>query len=266
MVLEKLKYQSKLTVTELDTFLSEFLTLYRQPVDEPVTEVEALEEIYLSGKESVFENVLNDFKKCIKRVRKMPQTMPLGELDTKRIMLLSGIITFIRSCKTETDANKVEAYWVYEPLLEQFRNYHKESNASQSSIIRKFIAAVKEDTYANAFTVLNLQARVDELESVNEEYIALSDARSVAEKNVPDSPSKVRKVCIAEYHNLVNLVNLAVKMNKAYLYEEKRNELAALTQKTQELVNRRMKKKEEKPETPEGTTGEDVAPDTVSAV
>lgn len=49
MVLEKLKYQSKLTVTELDTFLSEFLTLYRQPVDEPVTEVEALEEIYLSG-------------------------------------------------------------------------------------------------------------------------------------------------------------------------------------------------------------------------
>ena len=75
MVLEKLKYQSKLTVTELDTFLSEFLTLYRQPVDEPVTEVEALEEIYLSGKESVFENVLNDFKKCIKRVRKMPQTI-----------------------------------------------------------------------------------------------------------------------------------------------------------------------------------------------
>lgn len=71
---------------------------------------------------------------------------------------------------------------------------------------------------------------------------------------------------LAEYHNLVNLVNLAVKMNKAYLYEEKRNELAALTQKTQELVNRRMKKKEEKPETPEGTTGEDVAPDTVSAV
>lgn len=257
MILEKLKYQSKLTVTELDTFLSEFLTLYRQPVDEPATEVDALSEIYLPGKEIVFENALNDFKKCIKRARKMPQTLTLGELDAKRIMLLSGVITFIRSCKTETEINKVEAYWVYEPLLEQFKNYHNVSNASQSSIIRKFVSAVKSDVYANAFTVLNLQARVDELEAVNEEYIALSDARNVAEKNVPDSPTNMRKMCIEEYHYLVNLVNLAVKTNKAYLYGEKLNELAALTQKTQELVNRRVKKKEENPD---GTTGEEVVP------
>lgn len=239
MVLEKLKYQFRLSVTELDAFLSEFLTQYQLPVDEPLTEEYSLAEIYLPGKEVYFESALADYRKSIKRSKKMPQTAQLTELDEKRIKLLSGIIAYIRSCCKDVDETVVAAAKLYLNFLDEYKNYHNESNSSQSALIRKFVEGIQGEPYTEAFATLKLQARTEELQLVNNDYVYLNEQRNITEKNLPDAPSKVRKRCMDEYRNLVDLVNMAVRNNREYMYGEKLTALAALTEKTQELINRR---------------------------
>ena len=258
MVLEKLKYQARLNVVELDTFLSEFLTQFQYPVDDPLTEDTSLTEIDLPGKERFMEEALVAYRKSMKRVKKMPQTASMVELDEKRIKLLSGIIAYIRSCCKDVDEDIVAAALLYLDLLEQYKNYHNTSNSAQTALIRKFIAAIQSETYATAFATLKLQARTEELELVNERYAALSDERDLAEQSIPDAPSTVRKQCIEEYHKLVDLINLAVRTNRSYMYEEKLAILAALTEKTQQLINRRLNKTEAEDASGE-TSGEEVA-------
>ena len=259
MVLQKLKYQTKLSITELDTFLSEFLTQFLLPVDDPATEESSLTEIYLPGKEKFLVEALTNYRKSMKRAKKMPQTASLVERDEQRIKLLSGTISYIRSCCKDVDEAVVAAAETYLPLLEQFKNYHKASNSSQSALIRKFVEAIQAEPYAAAFATLKLEARTEELEVVNEEYIALSDERDIAEKSIPDAPSTVRKLCVEEYRKLVNLINLAVQNNQSYLYEEKLAALAALTEKTQQLINRRRGKTEAEDSLSDEASGEEVA-------
>lgn len=238
-MLSKLKYQGYLTVTELDTFLSEWLVLYSLPIDTPEGEYNEVDEICLKGKEKALATLLEAYKKCIKRVRKMTQTARLVELDALRVKLLSGFITYLKGCETSSDESMAAAALSYDALLGEYKGYHRLSNDAQSSIIRKFVVAVKEEKYAEAFQALQLQERTDQLEAVNEEYIALSVERDREEKNVPEPPSKLRRQCVAAYRKLVDLINLAYENNKAYDYSEKIEALSALTAKKQDLINRR---------------------------
>lgn len=239
MKLKKLTYHFRLTVTEMDTFLSEFLILFKIPVEECSAENSEWSEICLNGKEIFLSDALSDYKKGIKRSRKMPQTERLVHLNKKRIKLLSGIIAYIRSCSNHFDPKIISSSQLYLNYLKEFNRFYEGSRSSLSATIRKFINTVSKEPYADAFIILQLKERTDELNRINEEYIALSDQRDIFEKNMPDSPTKVRMRCIEEYEKLVDLINLAVQNNRRYLYKEKLIALEGLTEKMQILIDRR---------------------------
>ena len=85
-MLKKLTYQSLLSVSELDSFLSEFLRICSLPVDEPEVENREvlLEDIRLANKIRFFSEALAAYQLCIRRSRKMSQTEVLVQLKEQR--------------------------------------------------------------------------------------------------------------------------------------------------------------------------------------
>ena len=242
-MLKKLIYQSKLRVTEMDMFLSEFLRIFSLPVDEPEVENQSLllEDICLANKGKILKEALLAYELCINRVRKMDQTESMTQQDKLRVKQLSGHINYIRSCETDADEAKRTAAVLYFPLLDRYKGFHTKTNKAQSVLIRKYITEVRSEKYAEAFQALELEERTAELESTNELYIQLATECADQEKNMPESPTKVRQRCVEAYRDLVDLINFAQKTNKYYVYDEKIALLSAITQETQELINRRKK-------------------------
>ena len=256
MKLKSLTYQSKLNVVELDSFLSQFLEIFLLPIDEPVVEDRELliNDIYLGDKGMFLKSLLEAYEKNLKREKRMAETDSLTELNLRRGKLFSGHMTYIANCETDTDEAVCAAAVSFRRLTEQFKYFSRLTNDAKSAFIRKYIAAVQGEEYASAYAVLALDERTVELQNVNEQYISLSKQRDEAEKNITESPSEIRQQCVDAYRELVALVNFALKKNKYYLYEEKAASLVALTERTQELVNRRRnaaeKPKEEGTDTP----------------
>ena len=83
MALKNLKYQSKLTVVELDQFMSQFLNIFMYPIDEPTVEdrEKLLEDIYLGDKATFLKEILEAYRKNIKREKEMSQSESLTELN-----------------------------------------------------------------------------------------------------------------------------------------------------------------------------------------
>ena len=242
--LNRLKYQSRLTVTELDNYLSEFNKIFSLPIDEPTVEDRDLliADVYLGNKGTFFRTSLEAFEKCIKRIRKMDQTIPMTELNKRRKKQLSGSINYISGCETDSNEAVVEAAEALSPVVEEFKRFSQLTNASLSTHITRFILMLREEKYASAYETLKLSERIEELEQTNEEYKSLASARAAEQESIPDSPSETRKQCVHAYYDLVELVNFALQNNKYYLYDEKAVQLEGITQEAQELINRRRNK------------------------
>lgn len=241
MTLLKIKYQHFLSVTEVDSFMSEVLRLVSLPVDEPnVEDVSELQTEFLIDKVvDSFKEVLEAYQLRIKHTRKLPQTTSLTQLDAERTAAFKGHLAYVYSCKTDVEETKRNAAMKLADVLAQFKYFDKHTNSSQSSFIRSYVATLRSEEYVEAFNALELEERTAELEVINNEYIRLSEERNITEKNIPDSPTKMRQQCVVAYRELVDLLNLARKNNKYFLYDELFTALSALTEKTQELINRR---------------------------
>ena len=243
-VLNRLKYQSRLTVTELDSFLSEFHRVVSLPIEEPTVEDRDLliDDVYLGNKVKFFREQLEAYEKCIKRIRKMDQTIPMTELNKQRKKQLLGTISYICGSETDYDEAIAEAAETLSPKVEEFKHISRLTNASLSSHITRFILMLREEKYASAYETLKLSERIEELERLNHDYITLATERAAELESVPDSPSETRKQCVHAYYDLVELVNFALQNNKYYLYDEKAVQLEGITQEAQELINRRRNK------------------------
>ena len=261
MNLNFLRYQSKLTVVELDSYLSQFYEIFMLPVDEPVVEDTGLlmNDIYLGDKGTFLKESLGAYEKNLKREKRMAQTESLTALNKLRGKYFSGHLAYIANCETDTDEAVSTAAVSYRRLTEQFKFYHKQTNDAKSAFIRKYVAAIQGEEYAEAFQTLKLEERTEELQNVNEQYIALSQQRDNAEKSITDSPTELRQQCVEAYRELVSLVNFALKKNKYYIYDEKAASLAALTERTQELITRRRNGAEASEDTSTDTPSEEVA-------
>lgn len=255
MALKNLKYQSKLTVVELDQFMSQFLNIFMYPIDEPTVEdrEKLLEDIYLGDKATFLKEILEAYRKNIKREKKMSQSESLTELNNLRKKLMSGHLAYIATFETDCNEEKSAAAISYRRLTEQYKYFGKLTNIAKSSVIRKYVDALQSEEYAEAFKTLELEERTLELQEVNERYISLSEERDNAEKSISDSPTVLRQQCINAYRDLVSLINFALQKNKYYIYNEKAISLAALTERTQELINRRRHAAESEEEIPEDT-------------
>lgn len=256
MILKFLNYQSKLTVAELDQFMSQFLNIFTYPVDEPTVEdrEELLTDIYLGDKGTFLKEILNAYRKNLKREKKMSQSESLTELNNQRKKLMSGHLAYIATFETDSNEEKSAAAISFRRLTEQYKYFGKLTNIAKSSVIRKYIDALQSEEYAEAFNTLELEKRTSELQEVNERYISLSEERDNAEKSISDSPTELRQECVKRYRELVSLFNFALQKNKYYIYDEKAVSLAALTERTQELINRRRHAAESEEEIPEDTT------------
>ena len=241
MELKKLKFQSKLTVVELGTFMSEFNRIFSLPIDEPAVEDRDLliEDVYLGNKGKFFRTALEAYESCIKRIRKMDQTESMTQYNKLRIKDMSGTISYICSNVSSNDADKAEAAVLLKDVVNEFRNYHKLNCTALSTHISRFIETLRQEKYAEAYEALALDDRISELERVNNEYKQLAVERAEAKENIPDSPSETRQKCVSAYRDLVDLINFALANNEYYLYEEKAKQLAGITQTAQELINRR---------------------------
>lgn len=273
-MLNPLMSQSRLSIVELDSFLSQFLATYVQfttknsPVTENLAEEEKSNDIDLENKHTTLQKSLDKYETSIKRSLKSEETGSLIELDKWRIKQITNHMSFIKSFRTDSDTAKRAASINYEPLLEQYRNIYKKTNSAQSATIAKYINAIQNDTYQESFKALGLEERTNELKETNDKYIKLSEERTNKEKNRSTSPSLCRQQCINDYRSLVSLINFAEKNNTDLLYTEMIEELAAQTIKMQELIRRRLnavnsKKKEQKPniqikEVSEGETGKEM--------
>ena len=240
-MLKKLTYQSLLSVSELDSFLSEFLRICSLPVDEPEVENREvlLEDIRLANKIRFFSEALAAYQLCIRRARKMSQTEVLVQLKEQRAEQFLCHLACIYSYESSTDEAKSTAAKLYAPLLDQFKYFRQLSNAGQTAMIQEYIAAIQGEKYTEAFQTLNLEERTTELQMTNEQYASLSTERADEMKNMPASPSEMRRQCVRAYRQLVDLINFAEANNKYYIYDECISLLSAITQETQELVNRR---------------------------
>lgn len=261
MKLKSLIYQSKLTVVELDSYLSQFLEIFMLPIDEPVVEDRELliNDIYLGNKGLFLKELLEAYEKNMKREKRMAETESLTELNLKRGKLFNGHIAYIANCETDADEAVCAAAVSFRRLTEQFKYFGRLTNDAKSAFIRKYIAAIQGEEYASAYAALALEERTAELQYVNEQYISLSKQRDETEKGITESPTELRQQCVDAYRDLVALVNFALKKNQYYLYEEKAASLAALTERMQELINRR-RNASEKPEEEDSDTPTDETP------
>ena len=254
MYLNKITYQSKLTIAELGNFMLEFYRIFNLPIDEPTVEDKDLlsDDICLTKKSSFFGAELETYEKGIKRIRKMEQTIPMTELNKLRKRQFSTTIDYIGSWETDSDEAKATAAQTLQVVMEEFRSISRMTNAALSVHISRFIQTLRDEKYASECATLEVEERLDELEQTNVQYITLESERALEQESVPESPSKVRQRCVQLYYDLVDLMNFALKNNKYYLYEEKALQLEAITQKAQELINRRRNSAEKsKEETPE---------------
>lgn len=254
MILNKITYQHKLTVAEFGNYMSEFHRIFCLPIDEPVeTDQELLgNDIRLAKKATFFGTELELFLKGVKRIRKMDQTIPMTELNKLRKKQLSGTISYILAWQTDTDTNKAAAAETLQVVVEEFKSISKLTNAALGTHISRFIETLRNEKYATECTALALEERLNELEHTNIEYTTLASERASEQESISESPSKMRPKCLQCYYELVDLMNFALKNNKYYLYEEKAMQLEGITQKTQELINRRRSLAEkDKEETPE---------------
>lgn len=254
MFLNKITYQSKLTVVEVGSFMTEFYRIFCLPIDEPAeTDKDLLsDDICLTKKGDFFGTELEAFTKGIKRIRKMDQTEPMTELNKRRKKQFSGIISYICGWETDSDATKAAAAQTLQVVVEEFKGISKLTNSGLGMHITRFIETLRDEKYAAEYTALQLEDRLNELEQTNAQYTTLASERASEQENIPESPSKMRLKCIHCYYELVDLMNFALKNNKYYLYEEKAMQLEGITQKAQELINRRRNLAEkEKEETPE---------------
>ena len=124
-------------------FISYFMFISVIPVEECSAENSEWSEICLNGKEIFLSDALSDYKKGIKRSRKMPQTERLVQLNKKRIKLLSGIIAYIRSCSNHFDPKIISSSQLYLNYLKEFNRFYEGSRSSLSATIRKFINTVE---------------------------------------------------------------------------------------------------------------------------
>lgn len=251
--------QSRLSIAELDNFLSQFIATFdKYTADEvPASPNAAIEinpnDINLKNKQDTLRLLLEKYEISIKRSKKASETISMTELDTWRMKQMANCILHIRSFRTDDDLDKRNASLLYEPLLDQFKNLYSLTNSAQTAIIEKFIASIQTEKYKPAYDILGLAARITSLKKTNDDYKQKSLERANEEKNRNESPSDCRQKCIVGYRNLVSLINFAEEINKSLLYAEMINELSAQTIVVQELINRRAnaaKKKKEGETTP----------------
>lgn len=264
MILGSLIHQSKLTVVELYSYLSQFYEIFTSPIDEPVVEDREvlISDIYLGDKGMFLGDLLIAYQKNLKREKRMAQTESLTALNQKRGKLFRAHMVYIANSEIGTNEAVCMAALSFRRLTEQFKYFSRQTNDAKSAFIRKYVAAVQGEEYAEAYKILELEERTLELQEVNEQYIALSQQRNKAEKSITESPSELRQQCMNEYRDLVSILNFALKKNKHYLYDEKAKALQALTEHTQELINRRLNKTEEPKEEPTDAPSENDTPDT----
>lgn len=241
MELSPLKYESKLTIKELGSYLSEFQRIFSTPIDEPTTDDNGLlmNDIYLGNKSQKFDEALKLYLQSINRVKKMSQTASMKTAADLRKAQISGHFSCITSFMTDTDKAKVDAAAWLMPIVDEFRGFYKLTASAQSTHIRKYIETLRSEKYAEAFGTLGLEERTNKLEATNEEYIRLASERAEEAKNMPDSPSETRRRCIREYRKLVELINFALEINQYYIYDETAIKLIGITATAQELINRR---------------------------
>lgn len=260
-MLSKLTYQSKLTVSELDGFFTEFSRIFSLPIDEPATDDagELVDDICLTNKGRFFKEKLAAYQLCIKRAKKMRQTESLAQLKEVRAQQFTCHTAYISSHEASSDEAKKAAALLYAPLLEQFKYFRRMTNTAQSAAVTEYVTAIQGEKYAEAFKTLELEERTEELNATNEQYILLATERADEVKNMPASPSEMRKECMKAYRDLVDIINFAQQNNKYYIYDEKIAQLSAITQEMQELVNRR--KNSAETEESNDASGEGTNPD-----
>ena len=246
MQIQKLRYQSLLTVVELGTFMSEFNRIFSLPIDEPVIEDRDLliNDVYLGNKGKFFSVAVEAYESCIKRIRKMDQTESITLYNKQRVKYITGCISYIYNCETENDATRVAAAALLKPVAKEFRGCSRLNSTGRTTHISRFIETLRQEKYAEAFATLELDDRISELERVNNLYCTLSNERATELENLPESPTKTRQKCVQAYYDLVELINFALQNNKYYIYDEKATQLEGLTQTVQELVNLRKNKLE----------------------
>ncbi len=247
--------QSRLSIVELDNFLSQFIATYSKHANKDVPASENAEtpvnpnDINLKDKEGILQESVDTFEVSIKRSRKSAETFSMTESDKWRIKQLIDHELNIRSYRTDDDIAKRDAALLYEPLLEQFKNIYSMTNAAQTALIEKYVTVIQSEKYKSAYDTLGLAARTASLKKTNDEYKKMTLERANEEKNRGNSPSDCRQKCIVAYRNLVSLINFTEENNKSLLYTDMINELSAQTMVVQELINRRTnaakKKKEE---------------------
>lgn len=245
MTLQTLINQSRLTLGELDEFLSGFLSIYEKNVVTQVVE-EVVEEnndgdteINLLNKQTMLRASLTLFEAALKRSTKALESTDMTELDAYRYKSLQALFSLIKSYLTDKDKAKQTAATSYNLLIDKLKGIGRLTNSEQSSLIANFVTTIQNDTYKAAFTLLKLEERAKDTKDANDEYIRLSKERTNAEKNRIASSSACRQQCVNDYRNLVSLINFAQSSNATLLYDEMIKELSARTLKAQELITRR---------------------------
>ena len=250
MTVSKIKNQLGLNINELANFFSQFLIIFREEDVNPGTEDKDLlsGEICLKDTERMFAESYDAFKRCIKRIRKMDQTEVIVQCDKRRMKLLTGIINYINGMAMDLDASKASAAEALSPVAKEFRNYYRLTRAAKTVHIKRFIGVLRDESNAPAVEVLALADRLAELEEINRLCTTLTSERSAEMENIPPSPSEMRQQCVSAYRELVDLINFALKNNRYYIYDELALKLEGITQKAQELINRRYNRSKKKQE------------------
>lgn len=256
MYLNTLKEQSRLSIGELGQFFEDFLSTYDEYMVlisnaiKNEVEKEYFKDIDLNNKQVSFRESLTNYSKRIIYARKFIETDSMKELHTWRLKQFSNHKAYIKSFTTDCDKAKQDAALEYEIILSRYKYISKETVSSINTTIESYIMRIQDEKHKDAYELLELEKRTNELRETNRKYMELSNKRIYLEKNHPKSPSQCRQQCMDEYRNLVHLINFAERNNVVLLYDDMIEKLSATTSSMQELINRRVnaaKKRKENP-------------------
>ncbi len=158
-------------------------------------------------------------------IRKHKLTDEITELDEKRDVVFSSLVSNIRSLKHHFDTNIQENAKDLIRVLDNYGNLTRESYNEETAGLYKFSEELLNN-YASQLTVCNLTDWVNHLKTLNEQFQTLMLTRNdnLTEKE-PIHMRSVRKEVDAVYHLIAQRVEASALLNGENDYKDFVNEL-----------------------------------------
>lgn len=163
-----------------------------------------------------FHRQVNLYQNSLKVEKTSEEIQRLRSLDKQRDYALQATFDSIKPFRQTPNSEEKEAYDLLKGKFAQFKDIIKASKENQTGLVNQLLGQLNLTRYSQAVRLLGIGRFVTQLQTIQNQYVALTTSQNVAKVNQASTPtaSQLRQELEKTYKQLLTYVSIMADLTE----------------------------------------------------